>query len=281
MTRLFWLAALTAAVLQADDTIVYKMKDDKNTASWKMQYKSEDKVKITMKDGDNSMTYFILDGHRYMVNAQPGEKPTVIDMDEMGALIKSMGMDKAFSGYGAATAEQANPTYTRTGKTRTVAGYKGEIWIVEYTDADKKRQRDEIVVTDDDDIYRSVNRFFKTLASMVPGTEPFYDSITKLPDEHVWIAAEGGELDSFSDAHIDDGIYALPKDAQVQSFGNLGALLSGAAARDEADDEAIADDEPAMEEEPMTEATAEAEPESAEEDDTVNRVIKGIFDSLF
>lgn len=278
MKRLIWLMALMATTLLSDDTIVYKMHDTDQSATWTMQYQDSDHIKIMMKDDNaNTVTYYLTDGKRYMVNAQDGEQPTVFDMDEMGQLMKSMGLDKMVGGMGNAAVEQADPKYIKTNQTKRVSGYMGKVWYVEYTDGkDKKRKKEKIVVTNDRDISRSVKNFFKAMGRMIPGAEGIYENITQLPDGYVWIETKDSRFQSYSDERIASSTFELPKNATMQSFGQLNSFFSGRHSENDAQEDST-DDESAKA------ARRQEAIDSAEEKtkDVVGDVVNSVFDSLF
>ena len=104
-------------------------------------------------------SYMLLSGQKvYMVSRQEGQWGAM-DMDEIS------GMMKMFDGQAATQIEERWGTYKSTGRTETVAGYKGTVYISEVRDASGKvLEQSETVFCKHQDIVR-VNEAWMAVAS--------------------------------------------------------------------------------------------------------------------
>jgi len=206
-----------ATLLQADYILKYQMDTDEQT----FMYHSDSRSKmVSMSDGEKSEIYKI--GKKsYIVSYEGGQK-TVVDMDAMKKMSQSMGYDA--SEY---KEEMQKPNFKikKTSKRVTVDGIKGQVWIVSGED-DGEKFKEEIVVTKDKKVVKSIRAMYQLFASM-SGT-PMEDSFLEIQKGYVTIKAPDMRLKSFSEKKVASSEYQLPKDAKGQKMPDFSKLKSKA-----------------------------------------------------
>lgn len=135
--------------------LVGTWKTDKNE-SFKISFR--DKKHIRMEAGPDA--YILVSGDKvYMVNRTKG-KWKALDMDEMSGMMKMFGKGTA----NAKAIEGHKPHFEPTGRKETIAGYKGEVYRVTYSDASGRTNEHEMVLSDHPDI-KELNQAWVSLAS--------------------------------------------------------------------------------------------------------------------
>ncbi len=132
-TQLIALACLACLVTTgtAWADLVGTWKTDNND-SFKISFR--DKEHIRMEAGPDA--YILVSGDKvYMVNRTKG-KWKAVDMDEMSGMMKMFGKGTV----NAKAIEGNKPHFEPTGRKETIAGYKGEVYRVTYSDARVERK---------------------------------------------------------------------------------------------------------------------------------------------
>ncbi len=217
-----------AVALYADHTMVLQMgagEDGRQT----IEYKDDKHVKISMGP-DGSM--MIIGDKAYMVSTEDG-KTTVMDMDEMRAMLGGMG--GGMKQRAQAAKHELDMKVIKKGKKRTVAGIKGQVWTVQFNEDGKAEQMD-VVVTDDKRVVKAMGAYGKAISRMAMSAEESDDeflSMMMIEPGHVMIASEEDEdgnkfeLQSFSDKSIAASTFVLPANAEKQQMPNLAGLFGG------------------------------------------------------
>ncbi len=212
MTKKIILAAgLLTSVLWADFTLEYKMEGNMKQV---VQYKDAQHVLITTGEASGEKAAQLIVGDkRYMVMNRGGKKK-YIDMDVMMAQMKQMlaGMPQEAE-QEEAKEEESDFKVIKKGKSKTIAGIKGQIWTIEYEEDGKKGHMD-LVVTDDDKVVDAMHKYLAVMKQFTQGggkEENGLSSIINIAPNHVTIAFEGMELIKFDGSDIPDSVFALPK----------------------------------------------------------------------
>lgn len=217
-----------AVSLYADYTMILQMgagQDEQQT----IQYKDDKHIKISMGP-DGAM--MIIGDKSYMVSTEDG-KTTVMDMDEMRAMLGGMGGGMK---QRAQTAKnELDMKVIKKGKKRTISGIKGQVWTIQFNEDGKSEQVD-VVVTDDKRVVKAMSAYGKAISRMAMSEEESDDeflSMMQIAPGHVMIASaedEDGnkfELQSFSEKSIAASTFVLPANAQKQQMPNLAGLFGG------------------------------------------------------
>lgn len=210
MTKKTLLAmGLLTSVLWADFTLEYKMEGNMKQV---VKYKDARHVLITTGSAGEQSAQLIVGDKRYMVMNQNGKKK-YMDMDVMMEQMKQMfaGMPQEAE-QEEAKEEESDFKVIKKGKSKTVAGIKGQVWTIEFEEEGKKEHLD-IVVTDDDKVVDAVHKYLvvmKQFTQMGGEGDDGLSAIFNISKGYVTIAFEGMELVKFDDADIPDSLYALP-----------------------------------------------------------------------
>ncbi|MBN2894954.1 MAG: hypothetical protein JXK05_03560 [Campylobacterales bacterium] len=201
--------------VMADYIVEYTLPDGRQTIT----YKDAKHHKLSIdSEGTQSHVYRI--GEKvYMVSVEDGQTQ-VMDMDEMRKLTAA---------FGASAQEPKEPKerwkVTKTGRKESVAGVKGEVWIVEG-EMDGEPYRDEVVMTQDK---RVVTTFDALLGTVEKIGEGFAAMDEEFQFEKGWapIKAEDMVLASVTERSVDAAEYELPKNAQVQKMPDVAGMFGG------------------------------------------------------
>ena len=134
---------LSANLSSADIVATWRMKDGANT---KLSVRDDKHVRIDTNEKDTYM--LVKDKKVYMVRKEDGQW-TAFDMDQMADMMKMFGRkNKQFN------KTDFNEKYRDTGRYETIAGYKGKVFEVEYTDHQGQKKTDEMVLSKHKDVER-------------------------------------------------------------------------------------------------------------------------------
>jgi hypothetical protein len=134
-------------------------------ATW--QQKGDTTLKIAMRDENHIRmdtgegNYMLVSGEKvYMVTRSEGET-NVMDMDQLAGLMSRFGATA--TGAGGAS-EHYQSSFKKAGRTETVAGYKGTVYISETKDeSGQVIDQSEVVFSKHKDIQRA-NKAWRTIA---------------------------------------------------------------------------------------------------------------------
>ena len=216
MTKKILLATgLLTSVLWADFTLEYKMEGNMKQV---VQYKDAQHVMISTGSAGEQGSQLIVGEKRYMVMNQGGKKK-YMDMDVMMEQMKQMFAGMPAEPEKEEKEEDSDFKIIKKGKSKTVAGIKGQVWTVEYEEEGKKEQLD-LVVTDDDKVVDAVQKYLAVMKQFTQGSGEEDDGLSALMNiekGYVTIAFDGMELVKFNDADIPDSVYALPAGMAVNT----------------------------------------------------------------
>lgn len=138
------LASLSATAL-ADTVGTYLLASEGKSQTMTVSYKNDQSIRMDVGQG----TYMLVSGAKvYMVTSQGGQT-TVVDMDTL---------PKFAVPQGKATEAQGKAKVTKTGRTETIAGVKGDVWEI-VADG----QKHEAVISTDKRV-QGLNKAFNALA---------------------------------------------------------------------------------------------------------------------
>jgi hypothetical protein len=134
---------LSANLSSADIVATWRMNDGANT---KLSIRDDKHVRIDTNEKDTYM--LVKDNKVYMVRKEDGQW-TAFDMDQMAGMMKMFQKNKK-----PLNDKEFQEKFTDTGRFETIAGYKGKVFDVEYTDYTGKKQTDEMVLSKHKDIMK-------------------------------------------------------------------------------------------------------------------------------
>ncbi len=134
---------LTADFGSADIVATWKLSDGATT---KLSIRDDQHVRIDTNEKDTYM--LVKDQKVYMVRKEDGQW-TAFDMDQMAEMMKMFKKNNK-----QIKDQDFQEKFTDTGRFETIAGYKGKVFEVEYTDYTGKKKTDEIVLSKDKDVER-------------------------------------------------------------------------------------------------------------------------------
>ena len=214
-TKIILATGLLTSALWADFTLEYKMEDNMKQV---VQYKDAQHVMITTGGAGETGGQLIVGNERYMVMNQGGKKK-YMDMDVMMEQMKQMS-----AAYGGMTEEleqeksqKSDFKIVKKGKSKTVAGIKGQVWTIE-SEEEGGKERLNLVVTDDDNVVDAVNKYMgamKQFTQMSGEEDDGLAALMNIAPGYVTIAFDGMKLVKFDEEDIPDSIFALPKGMDV------------------------------------------------------------------
>jgi len=136
----------------ADTVATYDMKDQ---GSLVISYRDDDHIR--MDTGEDS--YMLVTGGKVYGVSRDNGKWTAVDMEQVGRLGRSLGFNK-----GQQKDDATDVKFQKTGRTETIAGYKGDVYIVEVTDAEGGKEQHEVVFGKHRDL-ETLNRAWKAFGS--------------------------------------------------------------------------------------------------------------------
>ena len=192
-TKIILAAGLLTSALWADFTLEYKMGGNKKSV---VQYKDAQHVLLSAGDmGGNVKSMRLFSGDKQYLIMHHGAKPKYMDMSTM------MGQKQ-----NSVIPEEPGFKIIKTGKSKMVAGIKGQIWTLESEENGKKNHTD-IVVTEDENVVDAVHKYSMIMQSTAPGLY----HVMNPSKGYVTIEFGGMELIKFDRSDIPDSVFALPK----------------------------------------------------------------------
>jgi hypothetical protein len=197
-----------------------------DSATQTFMYHDASHVKMITREGGERSEIYRIGKKSYAVSHENG-KTKVVDLDQIRAMAESLG-GGAQQQIQNTNRKKEKFNIDKTGKTVTVGGIKGEVWIVEgYEEGERFKQ--EIVVTKDKRVSKAMNAMMKVFADMSGAQEEEMEGLFEVEKGYVTIKADGMLLKSFEEKTLPKSTYELPKDAQMQEMPNLAGLFGGAA----------------------------------------------------
>lgn len=162
---------------------------------------------------DTSPTSYMLlsDGKVYSVSRDDEGKWHAMDMDKM----KSSGITSMFGGGSTVTDYEVR--YEKTGKTETIAGYKGTLYTAVVFEDGKVVSRDEIVLGTHSNLKKLTDGWIAVAEKMAGMNQAFDDSIEeakKMGYGGVLRYGNDMKLSSLKVKNLDSSYYKLPSGTQ-------------------------------------------------------------------
>ena len=197
----------------------------KNPQDSTMQVEYMDGGKLRMnvpkKEGRDSYM-LLLDGKTYVVSKSGGQT-MVMDMAQLGSMARGMGVDMG----GGDSFKQELMSYSKTGKSETVAGYKGSVYTLTWRDSKGTHTADAVLSG-----HKNVREFSEAWMEMA---EAMANSMRQqiITDKSIWsfLEREGvgvlrlGEdfrVVSIEPGTVDANRFVLP--AEPMKMPNMGAM---------------------------------------------------------
>ena len=212
LKSLLFVLLMLATSLQADYITVYDM--DGNTQTF--MYHDINHAKVINKSGRESSSVYRIDKKIYLVSKKHG-RTEVIDMDEMKKMMSSLGSKEQIK----RDKKESMPKYSikKTGKRVTVAGIKGEVWIVSGKE-EGESFKETVVVTKDKRVVKTEHAKMK-LFLMMGDSEEDAQNIFEIEKGYVTIKADGMILKSFKEKDLPKSEYKLPKDIKINKATDM------------------------------------------------------------
>jgi hypothetical protein len=241
---LIMLLAPAATGWGADIVGTWKTEDNQ---ALKLSYRDDNHIRMdTAPD-----SYILVCGSKaYLLNRVQG-KWQASDLDQMVAMMKQMFGKGDLDPQALA---EVKPRFEPTGRTETIAGFKGEVYEVTYTGADGKEEQTEVALCKDPDVKR-LNQGWSSLASRLAqmlgrDTAEALKQATKASMEQGLggMLRTGNEmvLQSLEKPSLSASHYELPPGVEMVNMGETGAEAvgpaGGAAGRKKAYGEDLATD---------------------------------------
>lgn len=141
---------------------------DDIVATW--QYKGDTTMKIAMRDENRIRmdtgegNYMLVSGEKVYMVTQSGGEVNVMDMDQLAGLMSRFGATATDAGD---ASERYQSSFKKAGRTETIAGYKGTVYLSETKDeSGQVIDKSEVVFSEHEDIQR-VNKAWRTIAMRV------------------------------------------------------------------------------------------------------------------
>jgi hypothetical protein len=158
---------------------------------------------------DGGPSYFIArDGKAYSVTMNDG-RPMVMDMASMMSMMRGAPKGGAVGAKAPAFADPGS--FEATGATETVAGVKGDVYRMQWTDAHGKHKTQDVVLTDDPTVVEMTRAYFGSVSSMFGNSDAsrFQD---KMPGNDQGLLRVGDQfrVESISHENPADSRFKLP-----------------------------------------------------------------------
>ncbi len=211
MIKRIILSGLLSVVLMADYTISYQFDEgDGVSVVDMMQYRDDKNIKLsyyyeneTNKQPKRGL--YVIDSIKYSVEGDDNNPPY-----------------HGVTQYGE-TIDEAQPKKEPFFKVikkldkEYIAGFEGEVWVVESSE-DGIKEQEKIVVCSNKDLVSAVKSYFNTIKDFGEGAygqeyDEEFESMFMVADGYVLIAARGIELQQFEQKPIPQSVFSLPKEA--------------------------------------------------------------------
>lgn len=216
------LAMLFCASFAWSDTVsTWKLKDGNLST---ISIRDDHHIRIDTNEKDTYM--LLIDQKVYMVHQENGQW-SAVDMDQMAGLLKNFSRGTDSSGP-----QNFRQKFTDTGRSETIAGYKGRVFEVETADETGKTKKDEIVLSNHPDIKKIQQGwivFGGRMAQMLG-----QDSARKLEQslQSAEMKAHGGmlrygddmRLQKVENPTLDPATYRLPPGVTMTEMPDMGKM---------------------------------------------------------
>ena len=209
--RKILLLTLCSIILSADYTISYQFDEGEEVSVIEtMQYKDSENIKLSYRYSDDKNPpqtgLYRIKNIDYIVNLEYDVNLTYTIVDKK--------IDKIEKRNG--TKERFFKLIKKLDK-EYIAGFNGEIWVVESTE-DGVTEQENIVVCSNKELVKAVKDYFDIMRDFGEGAngqefDEELESMFMVADGYVLIAAKGIELINFEKNSIPSIIFKLPKGA--------------------------------------------------------------------
>lgn len=161
---------------------------------------------LRMDYPDQQAGYMLLqDGKGYMVSENEGQK-IIMDLSMLKDLAESMSGEQA----NAASARSLE-SLEATGETETIAGIKGEVYQIQWTDNGDNTHNETIVLSDNPQARELLNAFHSFQKSLMGEPDPI---ALALEERGMGMLRQGDSflIDSISDDIPNANLFTLPED---------------------------------------------------------------------
>lgn len=208
-----WVAQAGKATVQATD-------DSGNSMNMDFEYRGDSQLRMSVPQQQGG--YMLVDGDAVYSISQHNGQPMVMRLDK---LLGSGMPAPATPGADVAGVSKLE----NTGRTETVAGIQGEVWMLTYTDAAGQTRTDEIVVSDDPravELSRAMMGLGQAMAKAAG--QPAQDDplIRQLEGKGMLRMGSQMRVTALSDADPAADRFALPAEpTEMPGMGALGGLF--------------------------------------------------------
>jgi len=209
--RKILLVTLFSIILSADYTISYQFDEGEEVSVIEtMQYKDSKNIKLSYRYSDDKNPpqtgLYRIKNIDYIVNLEDDVNLTYTIVDKK--------IDKREKRNG--TKERFFKLIKKLDK-EYIAGFNGEIWVVESTE-DGVTEQENIVVCSNKELVKAVKDYFNIMRDFGEGAngqefDEELESMFMVADGYVLIAAKGIELIDFEKNSIPEVVFKLPKGA--------------------------------------------------------------------
>ncbi len=228
------LLAISFQVMAASEagTAVFKSREAGSNSTTQFEYLNDSTARMNVdggkkQDGESYMLF--KDGKALMIANTQGET-MVLDMADLSNMASSLGISPEQQTQGFTSSVQSMEP---TGQDETVAGIKGELYKLKWTENGKVME-DDLVVTHDADAVAYTRAWMTVVRTIqVAGAKREVKGdhlVARLEKEDLGILRLGKrfELVSLDSKRPDEAHFVVPE--ATMQMPNLGALLGGAAA---------------------------------------------------
>ena len=220
MVMIVSLALVMPVAAWAEDIVATWQYENKTTLKIYMR----DEKRIRMDTGTNN--YMLVSGEKsYMVSQEDG-KWQYMDMDQVAAMMSRFGTRPTVTSQ---EAERYQATFNKTGRTETIAGFKGSVYVAETKDATGKViDTSEVVLSKHKDIER-VSAAWQALALRMGNILGQDDSVAvDRATRQAKVSGYGGvlridnmKLISVEKPSLSTATFELPKGAHPVEMGSV------------------------------------------------------------
>ena len=210
---------LPAAGADADLVGTYESGGGRDKHTMTIYYRDDQNLRIEMQEG----AYMLVTGPNVYMVQNRGGRTSATDMDQMGAMMQKSGI----GGAQAAPADHGDVTFNKTGRTETVAGYKGEVFEVI-----SNGEKIEYVGSNDKDIV-ALNRAFlvmgKRMSRSFGRDTAGMDAAVRAAEAEgmggMLRAGDDMRLTSVTKKDVDAGFYKLPPNTVIEAVPDMGDIM--------------------------------------------------------
>jgi hypothetical protein len=223
--QIFSTAAVIATLLSHSASLLAGAADVRSSdgGSMKFEYAGTDKLRINMADGAN---YMVVKENQIYVVADNEGQIMVFNMNQAMSMFGGMA-----SSATPQTVEGKLLSLKATGRSETVAGIKGEVYMARFIDHEGEERTTDMVLARDPRAVDLQRAMFGMVTSMAKSsgkeTKGADEMQQKLMDMNMGVLRYGEDMwvTTISDRKIDDARFVLP--AEPTDMSALGGIFGG------------------------------------------------------